>query len=151
MLDALRVARTGFPDRMPFDEFTSTFEIVCKGKPPLGTSKQQCEAMLKSAGIPPTAYRLGKERVFLGLGVLAQLKTARLQAMGAVVTRVQAGARGMKARITARSIRAARLAKLQAMEAAAAGDDVDALRRAIKEAAAARSPSRSPPARRARP
>ncbi len=68
MLDALRVARTGFPDRMPFDEFTSTFEIVCKGKPPLGTSKQQCEAMLKSAGIPPTAYRLGKERVFLGLG-----------------------------------------------------------------------------------
>ena len=138
VLDALRVARTGFPDRMPFDEFTSTFEIVCKGKPPLGTSKQQCEAMLKSAGIPPTAYRLGKERVFLGLGVLAQLKTARLQAMGAVVTRVQAGARGMKARITARSIRAARLAKLQAMEAAAAGDDVDALRRAIKEATAAR-------------
>ena len=138
VLDALRVARTGFPDRMPFDEFTSTFEIVCKGKPPLGTSKQQCEAMLKSAGIPPTAYRLGKERVFLGLGVLAQLKTARLQAMGAVVTRVQAGARGMKARITARSIRAARLAKLKAMEAAAAGDDVDALRRAIKEATAAR-------------
>ena len=99
VLDALRVARTGYPDRMDFLEFANTFADVAgikKGSsmPP----KEQCATVLTKLEIPTKQYQLGKTRVFLSLGVLDELKTKRTAAMAKVAVKVQAGARGMAAR-----------------------------------------------------
>jgi len=133
VLDALRVARTGFPDRMGFEEFVNTFKLIVKDlrAGDKGSWKDRCKAILPMLDIPPTACKLGNERVFLSAGTLEKLKTRRIQAMANVAGRLQAAARGLKARTLARAIREGRLARRAEMEAAAAGEDIDTLKDSI--------------------
>ena len=82
MLDALRVARTGFPDRMPFLEFVTTFAIIGGGETAAesaGDPKSRCSALLPKLDISAKDVRMGNERVFLGAGMLERLKTRRIQ------------------------------------------------------------------------
>jgi len=93
VLDALRVARTGYPDRMPFLEFVNTFAVVAgipknSPQPP----RDQCAAALTKLEVDSRHFKLGKERVFLSLGVLDKLKTRRTMIMARVCTRIQAAA-----------------------------------------------------------
>ena len=63
-------------------------------------------------------YSLGKERVFLALGILDMLKTKRTERMAKVCVKIQAAARGLKARKLAKRIKEARLIAQREMEAA---------------------------------
>jgi len=71
VLDALRVARTGYPDRLPFSEFANTFgDIAGLKKSTLG-DRDKCATIMQKLEIPDKKYQLGKERVFLALGMQA--------------------------------------------------------------------------------
>lgn len=140
VLDALRVARTGFPDRMPFAEFFTTYAAILKGRSPAAMEamppKQRAGALLEMLRVDPALYRLGRERVFLGLGVLANLRTRRLEAMAAVAVVIQAAARGLIARTAVRELKRARKESLAELLAATQHDDVDALQAAVVAAKA---------------
>uniref|UniRef100_A0A7S2DIW8 Myosin motor domain-containing protein n=1 Tax=Haptolina brevifila TaxID=156173 RepID=A0A7S2DIW8_9EUKA len=135
VLDALRVARTGFPDRMVFADFSNMFGDIA-GVPHKDPrpARDKCLVVLDKMEIPEGKYKIGKERVFLSLGVLDALKTKRTEKMAKVAIVMQAGSRGMAARKRAKAIREARLKAQQAMEAAAQGTDIPAIQAAIQAA-----------------
>ena len=137
VLDALRVARTGFPDRMPFLEFVTTFSLIAGGEDSAdksGEPKTRCSSLLPKLGIDMARVRLGNERVFLGAGMLEGLKTIRMESMGGVAGKIQAAARGMAARLRARTIRITRKEKLVEVIRAAQGDDMATLKLAVDSA-----------------
>mmetsp|Transcript_72234 Transcript_72234/g.192051 ORF Transcript_72234/g.192051 Transcript_72234/m.192051 type:complete len:1322 (+) Transcript_72234:80-4045(+) len=132
VLDALRVARTGFPDRMVFAEFVNTFSIITGKRVMDGsTPKEQCSKLLPELSIPAAACKMGNERVFLSAGTLEKLKTRRIESMAGVCVRMQAVARAMTARKFARKIREQRLERLQKMQGLTSGDDIETLRESI--------------------
>ena len=147
VLDALRVARTGYPDRMPFEEFANTFaDVAGYNRGSTVPPKDQCVGVLQKLEIPAGKFQLGKTRVFLSLGVLDELKTKRTARMAKVCLRIQKIARGMSARKRARSMRHAIYDALLAMDAATKGDNIPELKAAIetaRAAGAARLPSGS--------
>jgi myosin protein heavy chain len=68
VLDALRVARTGYPDRMAFADFCSTFADVANISRAVVASmrpKELARTTLLALEIESRRYQLGKERVFL--------------------------------------------------------------------------------------
>merc|ERR1719424_2569412 len=109
VLDALRVARTGYPDRMPFEEFFGMYSFVGGMAKGGGDQKVKCAdlcAKLKHTG---KEFKLGREKIFLALGVKGNLNALRNQANGG--RRGQAaggGARHERARQGARHPRGAR-------------------------------------------
>ena len=131
VLDALRVARTGYPDRMLFLEFATTFADVAGLKKSTLPPKDQCQEVLRKLDIPSAKYQLGKTRVFLSLGVLDELKTKRTARMAKVCLKIQAAARGMAGRKKAARRRKAVDEALAALARAESGDDIAALRAAI--------------------
>jgi len=133
VLDALRVARTGFPDRMAFLEFVTTFSIIIGGEDGLegGSPRERCAALLPKLNISSSACKLGNERVFLSAGTLERLKTKRIEAMAGVVVKLQSAGRGMRARIIARKTRTERKERLDKMESLVLSEDIEALREAI--------------------
>ena len=134
VLDALRVARTGYPDRMPFEEFNGTYAFV--GGVPKGEGKQACSDLCNKLGLKPNQYKLGRERIFLALGVLGELKAMRQKAMAGVAKVLQSAARGLNARAKVRVMREDRGEKAGEMMDACQGDDIDTLKKAIAAAKA---------------
>ena len=138
VLDALRVARTGYPDRMTFGDFASTFaDAAGLLRNDTRAPKEKALAVLQVMEVDSKLYKVGKERIFLALGVLDALKTKRTERMAKVVTIIQAAARGLAARLRARRIHKIRAEAQDAMEAAANSDDIAALLNAISVAAQA--------------
>jgi len=131
VLDALRVARTGYPDRLHFDEFCSTFAAIYKGaggskglsSTPAG--KQRCVKLLEASAIPQSSYKLGRERIFFATGVLDGLKAQRVKLMAAVAGVLQAGGRGLIARAKARNLKAEIAAAEESLAAATASSGAE--------------------------
>ena len=51
VLDALRVARTGYPDRVPYSEFVGTFAALAKMPKTVGKNKDTCKEMCSKLGV----------------------------------------------------------------------------------------------------
>lgn len=134
VLDALRVARTGYPDRLPFAEFANTFADIAGLKNATMGDKEKCTAVLTKLEISTKKYQLGNSRVFLALGILEQLKTKRLEAMAKVAVKIQAATRGLIARTRARKLRVAREAAIKELQGAMVGEDIANLKSVIDKA-----------------
>ena len=149
VLDALRVARTGYPDRLSFAEFAGPYRILA-GLQAKGSSAlplpEQCVAILKAAGIDTAKYQVGKTRVFMALGVVDQLKAQKNKLAVPSAIRIEACARGMLARKLRRKLAQSLAEKLRAEEeakvAAAAEEE-----RKRKEAEAAKAAAAAEEAR----
>ena len=96
VLDALRVARTGFPDRLAFTEFSSTFVVLATHSVRTDVesiagqhAKEACAMLLQHLKVRSRDFRLGRGRIFLSVGLLEQLRTRRTHAMAAVTRRLQ--------------------------------------------------------------
>eukprot|EP00967_Tisochrysis_lutea_P095859 scaffold140063_cov33-Tisochrysis_lutea.AAC.2 len=143
VLDALRVARSGYPDRLPFADFFSTF-IALAGLgnraqiEALKTPKERVIALLDKLNVGKEKYKVGKERVFFAGGVLEMLKTRRVEAMAKVAGKLQAGARGIVARARVRLLRKHREEALARLVAACDANDIETLRKGVFNARAAR-------------
>lgn len=99
VLEGIRIARTGFPNRLLFAEFRARYEVLCKDMPK-GYLEGQTAAtiMLEKLKLDKALYRVGLTKVFFRAGVLAELEEQRDALISEIMARFQSVARGYTAR-----------------------------------------------------
>ncbi|KAI5291769.1 hypothetical protein KEM54_000291 [Ascosphaera aggregata] len=99
VLEGIRIARTGFPNRLAFSEFRQRYEVLCRGMPK-GHTDGQSAAMLivQKLGLDPSFYRVGLTKMFFRAGVLAELEERRDTLIREIMTGFQSISRGVIAR-----------------------------------------------------
>ena len=99
VLEGIRIARTGFPNRLTFAEFRSRYEVLCKDMPRgyLG-GQDAAKIMLDRLQMDPQNYRVGLTKVFFRAGVLADLEEQRDALIREIMSRFQSIARGFMQR-----------------------------------------------------
>jgi len=141
VVQAVQATRKGFPDHLPFAELLSRFELVV---PKSATNKKGADgvrALLSSAGVSDKEFRIGKTKVFLGVGVLDQLEQRRMEYIASKVLSMQMLVRAYNARKRLKLLRdekaRAAKAKAEAEAAARAAEEAARKEREAAEAAAA--------------
>ena len=99
VLEGIRIARTGFPNRLPFSEFRQRYEVLCRDMPK-GYLEGQTAAqiMLEKLDLDKALYRVGLTKVFFRAGVLAELEEQRDSLIRDIMSRFQSVARGFTQR-----------------------------------------------------
>ncbi|TQS33745.1 hypothetical protein Golomagni_05898, partial [Golovinomyces magnicellulatus] len=95
VLEGIRIARTGFPNRLSFTEFRQRYEVLCSNMPK-GYLEGQAAAtiMLEKLGLDKSFYRVGLTKVFFRAGILAELEEQRDALITEIMSRFQSVARG---------------------------------------------------------
>lgn len=95
VLEGIRIARTGFPNRLPFVEFRQRYEVLCRDLPK-GYLEGQTAAklILEKLNLDRALYRVGLTKVFFRAGVLAELEDQRDTLIRDIMIRFQSAARG---------------------------------------------------------
>ena len=110
VVQAVRATRKGFPDHLLFAELLNRYMLIIdKGSPGTqpGKERQGVSSLLQKAGVAESRYRLGKTKVFLGVGVLDNLEQARLQFLASKAIAMQQLARVYLARSKLKQLREA--------------------------------------------
>ena len=99
VLEGIRIARTGFPNRLTFAEFRSRYEVLCRDMPKgyLG-GQEAAKIMLDRLKMDRSNYRVGLTKVFFRAGVLADLEEQRDALIREIISRFQSIARGFMQR-----------------------------------------------------
>ncbi|MFS7902386.1 putative myosin ATPase [Helianthus anomalus] len=88
VLEAIRISCAGYPTRKPFDEFVDRFGILA---PEVldGNSDEirACKMLLEKAGLE--GYQIGKTKVFLRAGQMAELDARRTEVLGRSASIIQ--------------------------------------------------------------
>ncbi|CAE6451317.1 unnamed protein product [Rhizoctonia solani] len=106
VLEGIRIARLGYPNRLPFAEFRQRYELLTPGVIPRGymDGRKACLRMVDALELDDSAYRIGTSKVFFKAGVLAELEEQRDGVLFDVFSRFQAAARRFTARRQMRKI-----------------------------------------------
>ncbi|RVX68328.1 hypothetical protein B0A52_07331 [Exophiala mesophila] len=99
VLEGIRIARTGFPNRLTFAEFRSRYEVLCQNMPKgyLG-GQEAARIMLDRLKMDAANYRVGLTKVFFRAGVLADLEEQRDNLIRDIMSRFQSLSRGFMQR-----------------------------------------------------
>ncbi|GAA5918665.1 hypothetical protein JCM1841_002302 [Sporobolomyces salmonicolor] len=107
VLEGIRIARLGYPNRLPFSEFRRRFELLA----PPGTiqkgyvdGSEACSTILSNLELDAKSYRLGLTKVFFKAGILAELEERRDEYLSAIFTKVQAACRKYVGRRQAKKV-----------------------------------------------
>lgn len=102
VLEGIRIARTGFPNRLSFSEFRQRYEVLCHSVT-RGVMEGQSAAriMLEKLDLDESIYRVGLTKVFFRAGVLAELEERRDTLIRDIVSKFQSVSRGFTQRRTA--------------------------------------------------
>ncbi|KAG8905822.1 hypothetical protein FRB99_008187 [Tulasnella sp. 403] len=100
VLEGIRIARLGYPNRLPFAEFRQRYEVMTPGILPPGymDGRKACARMLDALELDPAIYKIGTSKVFFRAGVLAELEERRDALLFDIFCRLQAAARRFTAR-----------------------------------------------------
>ncbi|KAI5478994.1 myosin heavy chain [Pseudohyphozyma bogoriensis] len=106
VLEGIRIARLGYPNRVPFSEFKRRFEVLAPGLIPHGfvDGKEACRKILTVLDLAPEMYQLGLTKVFFKAGILAEIEGRRDEYLSGLFTRVQAACRKFVVRRQANKI-----------------------------------------------
>lgn len=95
VLEGIRIARTGFPNRLPFSEFRQRYEVLCRNMPKGYLEGQSAaQIMLGKLDLDRSLYRVGLSKVFFRAGVLAELEEQRDTLIREIMAKFQSVARG---------------------------------------------------------
>lgn len=95
VLEGIRIARTGFPNRLSFSEFRQRYEVLCRDLPQGYLDGQMAaKLMLDKFALDKSLYRIGLTKVFFRAGVLAELEEQREALITEIVAKFQSVARG---------------------------------------------------------
>ncbi|KAL1303689.1 hypothetical protein AAFC00_007042 [Neodothiora populina] len=95
VLEGIRIARTGFPNRLPFAEFRARYEVLCQNMPKaLLDGQAAAKLILEKLNLDSSWYRVGITKVFFRAGVLAELEEQRDALIREIMGRFQSLARG---------------------------------------------------------
>ena len=99
VLEGIRIARTGFPNRLPFSEFRQRYEVLCRNMPKDNLEGRMIALiMLEKLDLDNALYRVGLTKVFFRAGVLAELEEQRDSLIRDIMSRFQSVARGFTQR-----------------------------------------------------
>ncbi|KAL9005940.1 MAG: hypothetical protein Q9188_001305 [Gyalolechia gomerana] len=99
VLEGIRIARTGFPNRLPFSEFRQRYEVLCRSMPKGFLEGQSAaQIILEKLDLDRALYRVGLTKVFFRAGVLAELEERRDALIRNIVARFQSISRGFTQR-----------------------------------------------------
>lgn len=99
VLEGIRIARTGFPNRLPFSEFRQRYEVLCHTMPKCYLDgKTASQIMLEKLELDRALYRVGLTKVFFRAGVLAELEEQRDTLIRDIMSSFQSIARGFTQR-----------------------------------------------------
>ncbi|KAH7919841.1 nonmuscle myosin heavy chain b [Leucogyrophana mollusca] len=100
VLEGIRIARLGYPNRLPFVEFRQRYEILTPGIIPRGymDGRKACLRMVEALQLDNEIFKVGTSKIFFKAGVLAELEERRDTLLFDVFSRLQAVARKYSAR-----------------------------------------------------
>ena len=100
VLEGIRIARLGYPNRLPFVEFRQRYEVLTPGIIPRGymDGRKACLRMVDALELDRAIYRIGTSKIFFKAGVLADLEERRDALLFDIFSRLQAIARKFTAR-----------------------------------------------------
>ena len=100
VLEGIRIARLGYPNRMPFAEFRQSYELLTPGILPRGymDGRKACARMIEDLDLDQSSYAIGNSKIFFKAGVLAVLEERRDALLFDIFSRLQAAGRRFTAR-----------------------------------------------------
>ena len=100
VLEGIRIARLGYPNRLPFVEFRQRYEVLTPGIIPPGymDGRKACLRMVDALELDKSIFRIGTSKIFFKAGVLAELEERRDALLFDIFSRLQAVARKFTAR-----------------------------------------------------
>ncbi|CAA7013966.1 unnamed protein product [Microthlaspi erraticum] len=88
MMEAIRICRAGYPARKHFDEFLDRFCILASVTLAKSSDeKAACKKLLETVGLK--RYQIGKTKVFLKAGQMAELDARRTEVLGRAARIIQ--------------------------------------------------------------
>lgn len=95
VLEGIRIARTGYPNRLFFSELRQRYEVLVSGMPKGYMEGQKaCHLILKKLHLDDNLYKVGLTKVFFKSGVLAELEERREAMVRKLFTQFQSISRG---------------------------------------------------------
>ncbi|KAI0463462.1 hypothetical protein LJB42_002457 [Komagataella kurtzmanii] len=96
VLEGIRIARAGYPNRIPFDKFYSNYGFLSRNKIRHNDNnfKSNCEIVLNELELSPNDFKVGLTKLFFKNGVLAVLEERKAAKLSSTITGLQANIRG---------------------------------------------------------
>ncbi|KAK1428998.1 hypothetical protein QVD17_11197 [Tagetes erecta] len=89
VMEAIRISCAGFPTRKPFSEFIERFKILAPDAVKKSDDEIKCSVMLlEKANLK--GYQIGKTKLFLRAGQMAELDACRAEILGRSAIKIQA-------------------------------------------------------------
>ena len=100
VLEGIRICRQGYPNRIPFQEFRTRYEILAPQSLPKGImdGKKVAKMLVDAIELDDTLYKIGQSKIFFRGGVIASLEEERDYRLTATIVQFQAACRGFLAR-----------------------------------------------------
>lgn len=95
VLEGIRIARLGYPNRLLFSEFRNRYELLAPGVVPPGymDGRIVCQRIADALKLDPAVFKIGLTKIFFKAGVLADMEERRDAVLADLFTRFGAAVR----------------------------------------------------------